>query len=223
MKVSDQIQAGLFVDGQLNRDEIPKTVQAMHEDPELQREVDEIQELKTLMKQAYPLEDERGKNVSGQDRRTLRWVASAAAIVLAFVLGLMFPTKDMPGKHKPISVVANDAAAPVILHIPDRNPDNWSEALDIAEAFANRHVKVELLANSTGLDLLSATRSPYAARIQALAKKYPELAFIACSSGLQKLREQGIDARLLDGVSTAPSAVEHVAEKVSQGWQYIKL
>ena len=56
-----------------------------------------------------------------------------------------------------------------------------------------------------------------------LAAKYPELAFIACASGLEKLRKQGLDTHLLQGVSTAPSAVEHVAEKVSQGWRYIKL
>lgn len=223
MRISEQIQAGMYADGQLNGDEVQETVQAMHEDPALRREVDEIQDLKALMKQAFPLTDGRAARMRGQRRRSLRWTAAAAAVLAAFILGLLFPGKGvLHGEGGPTVAVAG-AATPVILHVPDRDPGAWADALDIAEAFGNRHVKVEVLANSAGLDLLSVQRSPYANRIRALVKKYPELAFIACGTGLRKLRNKGVNIQLLEGVATAPSAVEHVAEQVSKGWRYIKL
>jgi intracellular sulfur oxidation DsrE/DsrF family protein len=223
MKISEQIQAGMYADGQLSRDEVQETVQAMHEDPALRREVDEIQDLKALMKQAFPITDGRASRMRAQRRRSLRWTASAAALLAAFMLGLLFPDKGVLDDGRAPAVAATGAGTPVILHVPDRDKDVWAEALGIAEAFGNRHVKVEILANSSGLELLSAQRSPYANRIRALSKRYPELAFIACNAGLEKLRKQGVNIRLLEGVATAPSAVEHVAEQVSKGWRYIKL
>lgn len=222
MTISDDLQASLYVDGQLSHDEVQETVQAMHRDPGIRREVDEIQDLKALMKQAYPVSGQRSANIESDAGRPLRWIASAAAVVLAFVLGLFFPGTGSEQGNAPV-VASSNGQVPVILHVPDKSPQNWANALDIAEAFGKRHVKVEILANSSGIDLLSAARSPYAMRVKALAAKYPELAFVACASGLEKLRKQGIDTGLLQGVSTAPSAVEHVAEKVSQGWRYIKL
>lgn len=222
MKMSEEIQASLYVDGQLSHDEVQETMQAMYRDPGLRREVDEIQDLKFLMKQAYPVADKHTKRTEEAQEYPRRWIATAAAVVLAFVLGLLFPGLGGQKDTTPM-VAATDTKTPVILHVPDKNPENWANALDIAEAFGNRHVKVEILANSSGIDLLSASRSPYAQRVRMLAAKYPELAFVACASGLEKLRKQGLDTHLLQGVSTAPSAVEHVAEKVSQGWRYIKL
>jgi uncharacterized protein len=222
MKISDHIQADLFADGQLSRDEVEDAVCALREDPGFRREVDEIQDLKALMKQAYPLTDGGTAMDEDQDPHRVRRVIWPAAVMLAFVLGLLFPGKEV-GNRPAAVVAANNTHTPVILHVPDGDKGNWAEALDIAEAFGNRHVKVEILANSSGLDLLSASRSPYGKRIRALAKKYPELAFIACGAGLEKLRNQGVDIRLLQGVATAPSAVEHVAEQVSKGWHYIKL
>ena len=223
MKMSDDIQASLYVDGQLSQDEVQETVQAMYQSPELRREVDEIQDLKALMKQAFPVAHERADEKVSETPTHYRWIASAAAVVLAFVLGLLFPGMGEEQGDAPRVAVDQGQKTPVILHVPDRDPNNWANALDIAEAFGNRHVRVEILANSYGLDLLSAKRSPYAKRVKALAAKYPELAFVACASGLAKLRKSGIDTGLLEGVSTAPSAVEHVAEKVSEGWRYIKL
>jgi intracellular sulfur oxidation DsrE/DsrF family protein len=222
MKISDHIQAGLFADGQLSRDEVEDAVCSLREDPGFRREVDEIQDLKALMKQAFPLDGGVPAQAEARSRPMLRRAVWPAAVMLAFVLGLLFPGWDAGTAGMPV-VAAGDAQAPVILHVPDGDRANWADALDIAEAFGNRHVKVEVLANSSGLDLLSASRSPYAKRIRALVEKYPGLAFVACGVGLEKLRKQGLDTKLVEGVATAPSAVEHVAEQVSKGWHYIKL
>lgn len=222
MRISDHIQAGLFADGQLSREEVEDTFCALREDPGFRREVDEIQDLKALMKQAYPLSDGTSARAGERKAHAARRLVWPAAVMLAFVLGLMFPVKET-GNGRMAVVAAGNTQSPVILHVPDGDKANWADALDIAEAFGNRHVKVEVLANSSGLDLLSASRSPYAKRIRALVDKYPGLAFIACGVGLEKLRKQGVDTKLLEGVATAPSAVEHVAEKVSEGWHYIKL
>lgn len=222
MKMSDDIQASLYADGQLSQEEVQETVQSMYRDPGLRREVDEIQDLKALMKQAYPVPGRPARDAGSEERSALPWVASAAAVVLAFVLGLLFPGTE-EGQGSAPAVAATNADTPVILHVPDKNPDNWANALDIAEEFGSRHVKVEILANSYGIDLVSASRSPYAKRVRMMAKRYPELTFVACASALKKLHDNGIETQLLQGVSTAPSAVEHVAEKVSEGWRYIKL
>lgn len=223
MKTSDQIQAGMYVDGQLGQRDERKAVEAMCEDPLLQREIDEIQDLKTLMRNAYPLPEQQSPVVTTRSRRWLGWVASAAAIVLAFVLGVLLPGKYLPGEVGAHAIAVGDGSSPVILHVPENSPAKWSEALDVAQALEARQVKVEVLANSYGVNLLTAAHSPYAQRIRALLKEYPELAFVACATSLKKLRDEGINARLIDGVGTTPSAVEHVADKVAKGWHYIKI
>jgi hypothetical protein len=73
---------------------------------------------------------------------------------------------------------------------------------------AGRHVEVEIVANSAGLDILRAA--------------YPNLTYVACNQTADRLREQGVLVRLLPGVHVAPTALDEIVRRMQQGWVYIR-
>jgi len=223
-KENEHIRTNFYIDGEMDVDEVGEWVSEMHRDPSLRNETAEAQALKSLVRHAYPLEGEE---------KTLAWsnffyhnrAFQAAAIALfAFGLGAFLPmdmeTRSAPGDQ--VLVQSSDEQS-VVIHIAEQDPANWLSALNKAESLSQRNVKVNILANSDGLGLMRTNTSPYANRVAQLAQKYPDLAFVACATGLAKLQRNGLDVKLLNDVKTTTSAIEHVAEKVSGGWRYLKI
>ena len=56
-----------------------------------------------------------------------------------------------------------------------------------------------------------------------LIKRYDNVRFIACSKGLQRLREQGHDVRLIEGVSANEPAADHLIQRLTEGWTLVKI
>ena len=86
----------------------------------------------------------------------------------------------------------------------------------------HRSIEVEIVANGTGLDLLHAGITPYAARVAAMRAEFPNLGLVACGQTLQRLREQGIAVELLPGTEVAPSALDQVVKRLQTGWVYVR-
>ena len=93
----------------------------------------------------------------------------------------------------------------------------------LAQSAHDPGFRLEVLANADGVRLLSAEDSPYAAEIAALAKKYPNVRFLACGNSLKTLNKTGTHLRLLPEVQITPSAVEQVANRVREGWSYLSI
>jgi intracellular sulfur oxidation DsrE/DsrF family protein len=99
------------------------------------------------------------------------------------------------------------------------------EALDMVEAYLAKagRAKVELVVNNSGLDLLREESSFHAERIAALAARYDTLAFVACGNAIARYRSAGLDVTLLPEAKVAQTAVEHIVDRVRQGWTYLKI
>jgi len=223
---SDKDKLYVFIDKMMEVD--PTGVRDVDGNPDAARPPSpgDCRELRSLLRQAYPIEQAGASATRGLARfRSSQWLMVASAASLAFLLGVLTPWQ--PGEQRvhggPGLASEVQQAQAVLLHVAGRDPVEWRAALDQAEQLSRRNVRVQLLANSDGLDLLRASSSPYAGRVSELARRYPNLAIVACAAGLGKLQEQGLDTRLLDGVNTANSAIEEVAEKVGKGWQYRKI
>jgi len=52
---------------------------------------------------------------------------------------------------------------------------------------------------------------------------HSELRFVACSQGLEKLRQAGVQVHLLPDAEVAPSAIEQIATRLKQGWLYVRV
>jgi intracellular sulfur oxidation DsrE/DsrF family protein len=81
---------------------------------------------------------------------------------------------------------------------------------------------VEIIANRTGIELLDANTSPYAARLAMLHRQFPQLRIVACGQTLDRLRAKGKQFALLPGTEVAPSALDEVVKRLRDGWVYVR-
>ncbi len=136
--------------------------------------------------------------------------------------------------HKPVAHAINaprrGQETKIILHINRGGTERMGEVLDEAENLMElyRHegkpIRVEVIANGEGLNLLRADVSPYAQRIRELQKKYDKLTFAACQNTIDRLkREQGIQARLVPEAVVIDSGVAQIILLQQQGWAYIQV
>ncbi len=120
----------------------------------------------------------------------------------------------------------------VILHLNTSSPAKFEKALTTAEHLLQQYAndshgaEIEVVANASAIKLLRSGYSPYASRVRALQEKYFNLTFLACKDAMDHVREleelKG-DVRLLPGVEVTPSALEHILERMNEGWVYLNV
>ena len=62
--------------------------------------------------------------------------------------------------------------------------------------------------------------SAHAGRISSLRVVYPGLTLVACGQTVQRLRDSGVEVKLLPGTITAASALDEIVLRLQQGWAY---
>ena len=80
-----------------------------------------------------------------------------------------------------------------------------------------------MLANSHGLDLFRADRSPYASRIATLTKNHENVRFIVCAQTVARYTRDEGRIVLLPETQIAPSAIGQIVDRLQEGWTYIKI
>ena len=101
-------------------------------------------------------------------------------------------------------------------------------ALDDAEHLLSTYrnnkqpLRLEIIANDTGLNLMRTDVSIYQDRIRKLVTEYNNVRFLACSRAIKRLESQGVNVELLPEIQIAPSAMEQIIQRMQAGWQYIK-
>ncbi len=229
-----------FVDDQLDLAEKSRTIELIEQDESLKARVCELRGLKEKVQLAYlqpplPVHATEKSWLGGAPYRQ----ALAASLLLAlgslsgwFAHNWTGYTSDREIMRLLQAVQRNDLGADprkLMIHVGNANPVRLSTALDEAESLlagskrANRPIRVEIIANGGGLELLRAGSSPYAQRIAAMREKYPNLELTACGQTLRNLRARGVDVRLLPNTEIAPSAVDEITRRLKQGWGYIKV
>ncbi|RMG55459.1 MAG: hypothetical protein D6717_07960 [Gammaproteobacteria bacterium] len=225
-------QVHAFIDGELEPMDREQIMQEMAEDPELRRQVCELRNLKAAVSHAYAdIEPpETGRVLGGGLSRGL---CQGVAALLLLAVGVLLGWKGHEQRLEHLlagAVEIGDVKADpthVVLHIDESNPDKFEEVLDravaLVESYKARGVHVEVIANSGGLDLMRKDASPYAQRVSEIMRKYDNIDFIACANAIRRLERQGVHVQLIDRTHPAPSAVEHIVERLREGWTYIKV
>lgn len=130
------------------------------------------------------------------------------------------------------SATSQNGLKHVILHLNTSSPAKFEQALTTAEqllkkyANDNHGAEIEVVANASAIKLLRSGYSPYAARVRALQEKYFNLTFLACKDAMDHIRELEelkSDVQLLPGVEVTPSALEHILERMNEGWVYLNV
>ena len=228
--VSPEMQSA-FVDGELDQAEWGRIAERMRHDETLRAEVCAARSLKDMLRHAYAAAPRAPQREHARGRR---WAAVAALCLVSAGAGWLAHDVLLPGVTE-TEVALTDGASlrevpndRVVLHVSLSRREILQAALDEVDDVLRaarrdgRHLQVEIVANSSGLDLLRADTSPFATRIEALRLRYPELTLVACNQTIDRLRERGIQVRLLSGVQVAPSALDQIVKRLRGGWAYVR-
>jgi len=239
-KVSDELR-NAFVDGELDAAEWARVAQSMERDPELREEVGELRLAKDLVRHAYAVPPSRPRRARAAAASGWRSIAAAA---VAFAAAGWFghawweraPALDSASAyalrgdwHTLRADWRKLDGNRVLVHVSSGEPAALGRALDEVEDLlraaraARRSVKVEIVANSAGLDLLRADPARSAARLAALRREFPELGLVACGQTLERRRALGRQVTLLPGTAVAPSALDQVIKRLRDGWVYVRV
>jgi intracellular sulfur oxidation DsrE/DsrF family protein len=230
-RISAELQ-NAFVDGELDPAEWERVAAEVRGDGPLREDVATLRALKDMVRHAYaappaPVRRERGRGPG--------WKSVAVASV-AFAVAGWFAHAWWRGAPEPDPASASMLRAQpaahdrghLLVHVSSGERAALARALDEVEYLLRaargegRRVEIEVVADSTGLELLRARASPFAARIAALRTEYDNISFTACGQTLQRLSEREGPVELLPGTRIAPSALDEVVKRLQDGWVYVR-
>lgn len=215
-----------FVDNQLGAQECDEILAAVAADAELGQRLCALRSAKELVRHAYG-------NVPAPRRGARRHLplwGGALAASIALTLGVMAgwlghhaaTTGEMP---RSLAALFATEPARILIHLDSGRSEQMDAALDLAEAYLARAggAQVEVIANLHGLELLRTDTTPYADRIAQLKARHAQVGFVACGQTISRLRGVGVEVELVPEAAVARTAIEHVADRVQQGWTYLKI
>jgi intracellular sulfur oxidation DsrE/DsrF family protein len=225
--VSDE-QLGAFTDGELEPEDENQIFTLSEQCPELDARLCQQRKLKEMVQHAYrDIPRPRRGNPRGAGPRSLASLAVAAMLLLVVgAAGGWFASRSIDGGVASVAPVVATDRDTWLLHVSSSDPVHMQRALDRAEelmteAGASANRQVEIVANEGGLNLLRSDTTPFAERIRALAAQ--DVLFFACSRAIERLKEQGVEVRLVPEANTHYTALDRVVHRMQQGWTYEKI
>lgn len=239
-RICDEMRSA-FVDGQLDAADWARMAEAVERDAGLREDTCALLMLKEMVHQAYvtpPARPVRPRRAAAWKS----WRAVAAAIIVAITgaagwfahawwenESLLDPTSVYALRGDWHSLRSDWRAlddSRILVHVSSNA--NLATALDEVEDLlraaraGHRRIEIEVVANSTGIELLDAQTASYAARVAALRREFPELRLVACAQTLARQRTDGKQITLLPGTELAPSALDEVVKRLRAGWIYVR-
>ncbi|MDA8261084.1 MAG: hypothetical protein M0Z99_36505 [Betaproteobacteria bacterium] len=224
-KFSDE-QLNAFVDHQLGAQECDEILAAIARDAELGQRLCALRSAKELVRHAYGNVPAAGR---GRSRQLSIWggaLAAGVALVVGVLAGWLGHHAAAKGEM-PRAMAALFAVEParILIHLETSQSEQMDAALDLAEAYLAKagNAQVEVITNHRGLELLRRDTTPYAMRIAELKSHHARVGFVACGLTIARLQDVGVEVELIPEAAVARTAIEHVAERVQQGWTYLKI
>ena len=225
-----------LVDGELAAADAEVLLEQLRSDAALRERLSQLRLSKELVRHAYAHWAPPRPVGRADDRRRWRPVA-AGLVVLACgaLLGwsvrerLASPAVSLEQLAQQTERSPRVEAERIILHLSSGSAQQALAVLERAEGLletaraSGRKVSVEVVANGGGLDLLRDGVSAHAGRIAKLRVVYPGLTLVACGQSVQRLRDSGVEVKLLPGTITATSALDEIVLRLQQGWAYVQI
>ncbi len=229
-----------FVDNQLDPDEKSEMFEQLGQDDKLKEQVCKLRELKEMVQHAYPMPPAR-KKLPARILPCTRSMQSLAACLLMLLIGgasgwVVAGGHDTKSTAKMVRLLQTIqgsviVAEPdkIIVQVSNSNPVRLKTALDETEnllqnyKLAHRTLKVAIIANESGVDLLRTDVSPFAERLKMMKAKYPSIEFLVCNQTIGKLRKAGVIVRLFPNTLIASSALEEINKRLLLGWDYVRV
>lgn len=231
----------LFVDKQLDTDEMNEIHEALLDDKDLRERVCQLKAVRELIGYAYS-EVPGSQDDIRQQRASSSIFAKAIAASVTLVVGVLLgwtTYEYSPNAIQAISAentfqyVANHVNVEhgkrkIVLHIDSSDVQVVNAALNEADQLlatyrkSNTPMELDIITNKKGINILRPGMSPYITRIQELLDN-DEVAIYACNRSIAKaLKKEGAEIVLMPGVAKDKSARELIPERLKKGWVYIK-
>ena len=232
----------LFIDEELDSDEMNFIREAILDDKELRERVCQLKAVRELIGYAYSEVPPSRHESPGQIRSGAyagRAVAASVLLVVGVVLGWS-TYQYSPNAIQAISAentfqyVANHVKADhgkrkIILHIDSSDLQVVNAALNEADQLlatyrkSNTPMELDIITNKAGINILRPGMSPYISRIKELIDSNDDVAIYACNRSIAKaLKKEGVEIVLMPGVTKDKSARELIPQRLEKGWVYIK-
>ncbi|TCK19446.1 intracellular sulfur oxidation DsrE/DsrF family protein [Thiogranum longum] len=248
-EISDET-LNAFIDGELDAAGKNEVFEALNADRELSQQACELRRLGELVRHAYDHPPEIEQYRKATTRRMSRWTQGLAASLLLGLGGMLGwvihqPAEDAADtslhamywdEHNAFQntdinkVTAQQGSKRIIVHLNTSSTDKFGKALTTAEhlleTYGDDGAEIEIVANASAIRMLRAGYSPYADRVHELQQRYINLTFLACQDAIDHAREiEGgtTQVKLLPDVNVTPSALEHILNRLSEGWVYLNV
>jgi len=219
-----------YVDNELDTDAKRRLLLRLDQDSAARDRVCELRNTKEWVKFSFegmsaPTRD-LPENPGWLGKTTLLRVAASILVMLCTFAAGWFGGSAQNSDAARV-LVENTRVDPrhIVLHIGASDNRRFGELLSraerILEEYRGTDVKLEVVTNAGGLDLVRRSSSSYADRIEAMIGKYENVRFIACSRGLERLRREGRETALIPGVQSDGAAADHLILRLQEGWTYI--
>jgi intracellular sulfur oxidation DsrE/DsrF family protein len=240
MDISED-KLNMFIDGEMDSEEMNEIHKALLDDKVLRERVCQLKAVRELVGYAYSeVHSVNDQGVECKRSNSLLFKAMAASITLLVGVLLGWSTYEYsPNAVNAISAentfqyVANHVTADsrqrkIILHIDSSDLKVVEAALNEADYLlatyrkANKPLKLDIITNKTGIDILRPAISPYINRIQKLVDEEGVTLF-ACVRSINKAhKREGGEVVLMKGVHAGKTAKEIIPARLEKGWVYIK-
>jgi uncharacterized protein len=241
IKELSEDKLNMFIDGQLDTDEMDEIRKILLDDKDLREQVCQLKAVRELVGYAYSDVPEPSGKASQPERpaSSARRAFVASALLIVGVIVGWSTYEYSPNAAQAVSAdnafqyVANHVQVEhgkrkVILHIDSSDLQVVNAALNEAdELLATYHrtktpFELDIVTNKTGINILRPGISPYIDRIRALIDD-DDVAIYACNRSIAKaLKKEGAEIVLMPGVTTDKSARDLIPERLKEGWVYIK-
>jgi uncharacterized protein len=225
--ISDEL-LNSFIDGQITDEERQEILQLLEQDKALAAQVCELQRIKQSVKLAY--KKIPPSHLPATVIQTSKLLPRIAAAITIFCLGILIGIAGLKQQIKaPETIAASDTTTRVLVHLTSSDSESGLNTLTNLEQMLleyrnnGQNVKVEVVANGHGIDLLRQGTTPFASLIARLTEEYKNLSFAACKNTIDQIQITSEDEiELIPQAKLIDSGIVEVIERQKQGWTYIR-
>jgi intracellular sulfur oxidation DsrE/DsrF family protein len=231
----------LFIDKQLDTDEMNEIHQASLDDKDVRERICQLKAVRELVGYAYsevpPSRYEESKQTNSNSIFA-KAIAASVTLVVGVLLGWS-TYQYSPNSINAVSaenafqyvanrVTVDHAQRKIVLHIDSGDLQVVNAALNEVDYLlatyrnAKAPLKLDVVTNKGGINILRPEVSPYISRIQKMVDN-ENVSFFACRQSIDKARKkEGVEIVMMPGVITDKTAKDIIPGRLKDGWVYIK-
>lgn len=229
----------LFIDEQLDRDEMDRLHQHLLSDQKLRERVCQLKAVRNLVGYAYenvPVPDHFDQMPSsGFNKTSFRAIAASLIMGLGLMIGWGVHEYQVNSPEHIFSYYKDELAPKtederrIVLHLTTSDVKAVNAALSEAEALLASYrntgtpMKLDIVTNKDAVNVFREDMSPYKTRLHKMMTENENLTFFACRRTIEKLmKKEGKMPAFMPKVVIDETAAEIIPDRIKRGWVYIR-